>query len=117
VSPVETAEIIVIIASVFLVALLGIGGSIAMSRNPEFAGHPKGLYMLFFAEMWERFSYYGMRALLILYLVSHWQFDDGKANLIYGAYTSLPGRPLFGAAARGAVRRYPADDRPRADGV
>jgi POT family proton-dependent oligopeptide transporter len=86
---VEAAEIIVIIASVFLVALLGFGGSIAMARNPEFAGHPKGLYMLFFAEMWERFSYYGMRALLILYLVSHWQFDDGKANLIYGAYTSL----------------------------
>jgi hypothetical protein len=51
--------------------------------------HPKGLYMLFFAEMWERFSYYGMRALLIFYLTKHWLFDDGKSNLIYGAYTSL----------------------------
>jgi POT family proton-dependent oligopeptide transporter len=39
--------------------------------------------------MWERFSYYGMRALLILYLVGHWNFNDAKANLIYGAYTSL----------------------------
>jgi proton-dependent oligopeptide transporter, POT family len=39
--------------------------------------------------MWERFSYYGMRALLIFYLTKHWLFDDGRANLIYGAYTSL----------------------------
>jgi POT family proton-dependent oligopeptide transporter len=45
--------------------------------------------MLFFAEMWERFSYYGMRALLIFYLTKHWLFADDKANLIYGAYTSL----------------------------
>jgi proton-dependent oligopeptide transporter, POT family len=86
---VSFTEVIVIIAAVLLVVLLGGGASIAMSRKPEFAGHPKGLYMLFFAEMWERFSYYGMRALLILYLVGHWDFDDGKANLIYGAYTSL----------------------------
>ncbi|HEV2816999.1 MAG TPA: peptide MFS transporter [Allosphingosinicella sp.] len=60
-----------------------------MSSKPEFAGHPKGLYVLFFAEMWERFSYYGMRALLILYLVRHWLYSDGEANLVYGAYTSL----------------------------
>jgi POT family proton-dependent oligopeptide transporter len=45
--------------------------------------------MLFFAEMWERFSYYGMRALLIFYLTQHWLFNDSKSNLIYGAYTSL----------------------------
>ena len=52
-------------------------------------GHPKGLFVLFFAEMWERFSYYGMRALLIFYLTKHWLFSDGEASLIYGAYTSL----------------------------
>ncbi|MDF7775853.1 peptide MFS transporter [Sphingomonas sp. AOB5] len=62
---------------------------IATSKKPEFAGHPKGLYVLFFAEMWERFSYYGMRALLIFYLTKHWLFGDSHANLIYGAYTSL----------------------------
>jgi len=45
--------------------------------------------MLFFAEMWERFSYYGMRALLIFYLTQHWLFNDGQSTLIYGAYTSL----------------------------
>ena len=45
--------------------------------------------MLFYAEMWERFSYYGMRALLILYLTKFWLFADGKANLVYGAYATL----------------------------
>jgi len=45
--------------------------------------------MLFFAEMWERFSYYGMRALLIFYLTQHWLFSDSSSTLIYGAYTSL----------------------------
>lgn len=52
-------------------------------------GHPKGLFVLFFAEMWERFSYYGMRALLIFYLTKHWLFSDGDAGVIYGAYTAL----------------------------
>ena len=77
------------IAIIFLIALLGGGSMVAMSSKPEFLGHPKGLYVLFFAEMWERFSYYGMRALLIFYLTKHWLFDDGKSNLIYGAYGSL----------------------------
>jgi POT family proton-dependent oligopeptide transporter len=77
------------IAVVVLVAFLAIGAKIAAQREPEFAGHPKGLYMLFFAEMWERFSFYGMRAILIFYLTQHWLFNDSKSNLIYGAYTSL----------------------------
>jgi POT family proton-dependent oligopeptide transporter len=82
-------QLIPIIAGAFLILLLAGGGVVAMGRKPEFLGHPKGLYMLFFAEMWERFSYYGMRALLIFYLTQHWLFSDGKSNLIYGAYTSL----------------------------
>jgi proton-dependent oligopeptide transporter, POT family len=77
------------IAVVVLGIFLAVGARVAVQREPEFAGHPKGLYMLFFAEMWERFSYYGMRALLIFYLTKHWLFADSKANLIYGAYTSL----------------------------
>ncbi len=52
-------------------------------------GHPRGLFVLFFAEMWERFSYYGMRALLIFYLTQHWLFSDERASVIYGAYTAL----------------------------
>ncbi|HYD23185.1 MAG TPA: peptide MFS transporter [Croceibacterium sp.] len=59
------------------------------SAHGTLLGHPKGLFVLFFAEMWERFSYYGMRALLILYLTKHWLFSDGDASLVYGAYTSL----------------------------
>jgi POT family proton-dependent oligopeptide transporter len=77
------------IAVVVLGIFLAIGAKIAIQKEPEFAGHPKGLYMLFFAEMWERFSYYGMRAILIFYLTQHWLFNDSKSNLIYGAYTSL----------------------------
>ena len=80
------------IAAIGLLVLaffLAIGAMVAFNRKPEFLGHPKGLYMLFFAEMWERFSYYGMRALLIFYLTQHWLFNDSKSNLIYGAYTSL----------------------------
>ncbi len=51
--------------------------------------HHKGLFTLFFAEMWERFSYYGMRALMVLYLVKHHQFSDEKAGIVYGVYTSM----------------------------
>lgn len=54
-----------------------------------FLGHPRGLFVLFFAEMWERFSYYGMRAILIFYLLQHWLFAEDKAYIIYGAYTAL----------------------------
>lgn len=89
-SPTNLVELWTVgLALVALVVFL-IGGFIAVNRkNSEFAGHPKGLYVLFFAEMWERFSYYGMRALLIFYLTQHWLYSDGKANLIYGAYASL----------------------------
>lgn len=52
-------------------------------------GHPQGLMTLFFSEMWERFCYYGMRALLTLYLVKSLLKGDADAALIYGAYTGL----------------------------
>ncbi|NWG70969.1 MAG: peptide MFS transporter [Parvularculaceae bacterium] len=52
-------------------------------------GHPRQLAILFTSEMWERFGYYGMRALLILYLVEHFVFADRVANGLYGAFTSL----------------------------
>jgi len=65
-------------------------------------GHPKGLYLLFATEMWERFSYYGMRGLLTLYLTKATiegglGFDDANAGLIYGIYTGLVYlTPIFG---------------------
>jgi POT family proton-dependent oligopeptide transporter len=60
----------------------------------QWFGHPRGLATLFFTEMWERFSYYGMRALLILYMVGSVQqpglgFGEKRAATIYGAYTML----------------------------
>jgi POT family proton-dependent oligopeptide transporter len=64
-------------------------GPAGEESRPTWLGHPRGLFVLFFAEMWERFSYYGMRALLIFYLTKHWLFSDGEAGVIYGAYTAL----------------------------
>jgi POT family proton-dependent oligopeptide transporter len=64
------------------------------SQDKRFFGHPRGLATLFFTEMWERFSYYGMRALLILFMVASVDqgglgFDVGKAGAIYGLYTAM----------------------------
>lgn len=52
-------------------------------------GHPKGLYFLFFTEMWERFSYYGMRAIFILFMTQILMLNDQDASQIYGSYTGL----------------------------
>ena len=74
---------------------------IASSATPSnaqwdrsFFGHPRGLSTLFFTEMWERFSYYGMRALLILFMTATVQkgglgFNASKAGSIYGLYTAM----------------------------
>ncbi|HXE60092.1 MAG TPA: peptide MFS transporter [Gemmatimonadaceae bacterium] len=62
-----------------------------------FFGHPRGLSTLFFTEMWERFSYYGMRAFLILYMVKVLGFDDKHAGSAYGTYVaSVWGAAIFG---------------------
>jgi len=65
-------------------------------QQKELFGHPVGLYVLFFTEMWERFSYYGMRAILVLYMVARTSddnaglgWDDGRALALYGWYTML----------------------------
>jgi len=55
----------------------------------QMRNQPRGLFVCFFAEMWERFSYYGMRALLIYYMTQHFLFNDGRANSQYGSYTTL----------------------------
>ena len=63
---------------------------IQRSAEPgELLGHPKGLFVLFLTEMWERFSYYGMRALLVLYLTKHFLFDREAAYGLYAAYITL----------------------------
>ena len=58
-------------------------------QDTSFFGHPKGLAILFLTEMWERFSYYGMRGLLVIYLTQHFLFSDSHSTVIYGAYTAL----------------------------
>ena len=62
--------------------------------TPEPTGHPRGIYTLFFTEMWERMSYYGMRALLVLFMVDQVQkggmgLTDETATAIYGLYTAV----------------------------
>ena len=65
---------------------------------PTLFGHPAGLFTLFFAEMWERFSYYGMRALLLFYMIKGFLgYGDTDAYAVYGAYTALVYlTPFFG---------------------
>ena len=63
-------------------------------HDRAFFGHPRGLSTLFFTEMWERFSYYGMRALLILFMTAPVAtgglgFDTAVAGAVYGLYTSM----------------------------
>lgn len=58
-------------------------------KNSELFGHPTGLYILFLTELWERFSFYGMKALLIFYLTKYHLFGDAAGGLIVGSYAAL----------------------------
>ncbi len=58
-------------------------------EEQTFFGHPKALFILFFTEMWERFSFYGMKALLIFYLTKYHLFSDDSGNLLIGSYAAL----------------------------
>lgn len=87
------------------------GGAVD-SRQKTWFGHPRQLAVCFSTEMWERFGYYGMRAILILYLTKHFLFDDSEASAIYASYTALVYlTPLIGGfvadrylGSRGAVK-------------
>jgi POT family proton-dependent oligopeptide transporter len=59
------------------------------ARSDDFLGHPKGVYVCFFTEMWERFSFYGMKALLLLYLTKYHLFGDKAGLDLLGAYGGL----------------------------
>jgi len=59
----------------------------AVFDDRSLLGHPRGLGLLFVTEMWERFSYYGMRAILVLYLVNALRWDTARAAGLYGTYT------------------------------
>ncbi len=60
-----------------------------VERPDELFGHPKGLYVCFFTEMWERFSFYGMKALLLLYLIKHHGFAEADGYTVVGAYGGM----------------------------
>ncbi|MEN3325021.1 oligopeptide:H+ symporter [Mariniflexile soesokkakense] len=63
--------------------------TISKPEQQQIFGHPKGLFILFFTEMWERFSFYGMKALLIFYLTKYHLFTDVDGNLLIGSYAAL----------------------------
>lgn len=63
--------------------------AIALPAREDFLGHPKGVYVCFFTEMWERFSFYGMKALLLLYLTKYHLFGDKAGLDLLGAYGGL----------------------------
>lgn len=76
-------------------------------EQPPSGKHPKGLYVLFLAEMWERFCYYGMRVLLTLYLIKSLMKGDNTAFAIYGAYTALVyAAPVLGGMIADKVLGY-----------
>ncbi len=75
---------LILVLGIVVTLVTGIPVLLQLLKN-----HPRGLIILFFAEMWERFSYYGMRGILIFYLTQHLLFDDSKAGAQYGSYTSL----------------------------
>jgi POT family proton-dependent oligopeptide transporter len=75
---------IVILLGVVITLATGIPVLLQILKN-----HPRGLIICFFAEMWERFSFYGMRGLLIFYLTQHFLFSDSAASGQYGTYGSL----------------------------
>lgn len=75
--------LLIIIGAIFSAVMIGVAYVINHKEQP------KQIWMLFFTEMWERFSFYGMRALLILYMTHILLFPDKDANLQYGAYNAL----------------------------
>src|SRR5271168_3425077 len=75
---------IVVLIGILVTVATGLPVALQLARQ-----HPKGIFVLFMTEMWERFSYYGMRGLLIFYLTQHFLFSDSRSTILYGAYTSL----------------------------
>ena len=75
---------IVVMIGIFITVATGVPVAIQLLKT-----HPRGLFVLFFTEMWERFSYYGMRGLLVFYLTQQFLFEDKRAGAQYGSYATL----------------------------
>lgn len=74
---------IVVVVGIVITLITGVPVALQLRKQP------KGLHIIFFTEMWERFSYYGMRTILFAYMTQHFLFSDQAASGQYGAYTSL----------------------------
>ena len=75
---------IVVLLGILITVATGVPVALQLLKT-----HPRGLFILFFTEMWERFSYYGMRGLLVFYLTQHFLFEDKDASNAYGSYATL----------------------------
>ena len=75
---------IVVLIGILITVATGVPVAIQLLKT-----HPRGLFVLFFTEMWERFSYYGMRGLLVFYLTQHFLFEDKRASQQFGSYATL----------------------------
>ncbi len=73
----------------------------ALASQRQWFGHPLGLYVCFFTEMWERFAFYGLKALLFLYLTQHHLFTDKNGYLLLGTYAGLAYAPAGGGWVTG----------------
>jgi POT family proton-dependent oligopeptide transporter len=74
-----------------------VSNSLTPAQGKNWFGHPRGLSVLFLTEMWEMFSFFGMRALLVYYMTKHLHMDQEYASLVYGAYAAFVYfTPVFG---------------------
>ena len=73
--------------------------SVVTATRTDWFGQPRGLTILFLTEMWDQFSFFGMRALLVLYMTKQLAIGQGQASWIYGGYAALVYlTPVFGAS-------------------
>ena len=78
--------------------------SVIIAPRTDWFGHPRGLTILFLTEMWDQFSFFGMRALLVLYMTKQLAIGQGQASWIYGGYAALVYlTPVFGGIVTGSV--------------
>ena len=81
-----------------------------MNGESNWFGQPRGLTILFLTNMWEQFSYFGMRALLVYYMTTTLLFDQEKSSSIYGFYTAFAYfTPIIGGTIADSLRVDPAD--------
>jgi POT family proton-dependent oligopeptide transporter len=87
--PVRGDALLAFVGLGFLLILSAFAVAVGSRRRTTILSHPKELYVLSLVQMWERFAYYGMRSLLVLYLVQQLRLSDAETNRVYGSFTAL----------------------------